>query len=66
MSKKRDNLDNDQNPDSEGTAVLCSLDAFKVSQIWQPEVQQHNLPSCIAGEGWEAPARINEGDFRAT
>lgn len=34
MSKKRDNLDNDQNPDSEGTAVLCSLDAFKVSQIW--------------------------------
>lgn len=29
MSRKRDNLDSDQNPDSEGTAMFCSLDALK-------------------------------------
>lgn len=64
MSRKRRNLDSDQNPDSEGTAVFCSLDALRQSQIWQPEMQQHILPPCTAGEGWKAPARISGADFR--
>lgn len=29
MSKNRDNLDSDQKPDPEGSAVFCSLDALK-------------------------------------